>query len=521
MASSWTGSGEAVPAGASPSVTDLLNEAPRSKFHRRTVVVSGVGFFTDAYDLFVISTVATIVATQWHLSTLQTSWVTGSAILGAFFGAVAFGRIADVLGRKVVYLSVAVIMVVGAVASAVAPGFLWLVIARFVLGLGIGGDYPVSAVLMSEYSNRRDRGRLVGMVFSMQALGLVVGPLVGLVLLSSGISNDMVWRLMLAFGALPAAGVIYLRSKMPESPRFKAQVQGRSDQAGQDLAIFSDGVVETPATTAPGTQRMRLTQFLSDRRMLTLLVGTAGAWFLFDYAYYGNTLSLPVILKQVDPSASLETKLLWTLGMFVVFAVPGYIVAVLTMDRIGHRRLQFLGFGVMAAAFLVLASFAHLTTMVAPFLGIFGLSYFFVEFGPNMTTFVLPSEVFPVSMRTTGHGIAAGVGKLGAFVGVFLVPQLQKHYGLRGMLAIAGGAAVLGFALTSILPEPARRNLEEFSDGFDLPQISPPVVLPPEVARSFDHHGATRPVVVQEDGTGRSLVEDDPVPAGRDQPAPG
>ena len=217
-------------------------------------MVSGVGFFTDAYDLFVIGTVSTIVATQWHLSTLQTSWVTGAAILGAFFGALIFGRIADVLGRKWVYLGVAVIMMVGAVASAFAPGFIWLVIARFVLGLGIGGDYPVSAVLMSEYSNRKDRGRLVGMVFSMQALGLIVGPLVGLVLLSSGMSQSIAWRLMLGFGAIPAAGVIYLRSKMPESPRFKAQVQGKSDQAGADLASFSEGVVDAttdgPAPTA-------------------------------------------------------------------------------------------------------------------------------------------------------------------------------------------------------------------------------------------------------------------------------
>ncbi len=518
MASSWTGAGEAVPAGTSPSVTDLLNDAPRSKFHRRTVLVSGVGFFTDAYDLFVISTVATLVAAQWNLSTLQTSWVTGAAILGAFFGAVGFGRIADVLGRKVVYLSVAVIMMVGALASAAAPGFVWLVIARFVLGVGIGGDYPVSAVLMSEYSNRRDRGRLVGMVFSMQALGLVVGPLVGLILLKSGISNDLVWRLMLAFGAIPAAGVIYLRSKMPESPRFKAQVQGKADQAGEDLAAFSDGAVDTPAASEKSTQNMRLAQFLRNRRMLTLLLGTAGAWFLFDYAYYGNTLSLPAILKQVDSSASLETKLLWTLGMFVVFAVPGYIMAVLTMDRIGHRKLQFIGFGVMAASFLTLAGFAHLTTMVAPFLAIFGLSYFFVEFGPNMTTFVLPSEVFPVSMRTTGHGIAAGVGKLGAFVGVFLVPQLQKHYGLRGMLAIAGCAAVLGFALTFVLPEPARRNLEEFSDGFDLPQISQPVVLPPEVALSFDDRGATPPTI--QEGGGHTPVGDDPVPTGHEAVGP-
>ena len=102
-------------------------------------------------------------------------------------------------------------MIVGALASALAPGFVFLVVARFVLGLGIGGDYPVSAVLMSEYSNRNDRGRLVGLVFSMQALGLIVGPLVALVLLSSGISHDLTWRILLGLGALPAAAVIYLQ----------------------------------------------------------------------------------------------------------------------------------------------------------------------------------------------------------------------------------------------------------------------------------------------------------------------
>ena len=225
---------------------------------------------------------------------------------------------------------------------------------------------------------------------------------------------------------------------------------------------------------------MGLKEFFQSRRMLVLLLGTAGSWFLFDYAYYGNTLSLPAILKQVDSTATLETKLLWTLGLFVIFAVPGYALAVMKMDRIGHRRLQFIGFGVMAAAFLTLAAFAHLTTMIVPFLAIFGLSYFFVQFGPNMTTFVLPSEVFPVSMRTTGHGIAAGIGKLGAFLGVFLVPQLQKHYGLRGMLLIAGIAAVLGFALTSVLPEPARRSLEDMQEQ----SSTPPTQLLPRWAAS-------------------------------------
>jgi MFS family permease len=155
----------------------------------------------------------------------------------------------------------------------------------------------------------------------------------------------------------------------------------------------------------------------------------------------------------------------------VVFAVPGYALAVMRMDRIGHKRLQLIGFTVMAVAFIALGAIPRLTATVVPFLLVFGLSYFFVEFGPNTTTFVLPSEVFPVSMRTTGHGIAAGVGKLGAFIGVFLVPQLQRHIGLRGMLLVAAVASILGFSLSLVLPEPARRSLEQVSGEDDQPPL--------------------------------------------------
>jgi PHS family inorganic phosphate transporter-like MFS transporter len=444
------------------SVNQLLDEAPMSRFHRRAVLISGMGFFTDAYDLFVIGTVAAILKLQWNLSTTQTSWVTGAAILGAFIGAFVFGRIADVFGRKNVYITVAIIMVIGAIASAVAPNLIFLIVARLVLGLGIGGDYPVSAVMMSEFSNRRDRGRLVGLVFSMQAVGLIVGPLVGLILLKSGLSSGLTWRFMLGLGAIPAASVIYLRSKMPESPRFQSRVKGKSDLAAADLQRFTEGVIDT-TSSAQVSSLMGLREFLANPRMILLMLGTAGSWFLFDYAYYGNTLSLPSILSEVSPNATLVEKLLMTLALFVVFAVPGYLLAVWKMDKIGHRRLQFIGFAIMALSFLVLAAFPVLTVTVAPFIAIFGVSYFFTEFGPNTTTFVLPSEVFPVNMRTTGHGIAAGIGKLGAFVGVFLVPELETHIGLRGLLLVSGIAAILGFALTSVLPEPSGRSLEEVS----------------------------------------------------------
>ena len=135
----------------------------------------------------------------------------------------------------------------------------------------------------------------------------------------------------------------------------------------------------------------------------------------------------------------------------------------------------------MTAAFLALGLVHSLTAHVAPFLCIFGLSYLFVEFGPNSTTFVLPSELFPVRARTTGHGISAGLGKLGAFAGVFLVPSLQADIGLRGMLIVAAFASLAGMGLTLLLPEPAGRSLDDVAAG-NIVQLRAPEVCPPAAA---------------------------------------
>lgn len=150
---------------------------------------------TDAYDLFIIGTATTLIAKQWHLSSSQTGLVNSITLISAFAGAFFFGRVADRLGRKKIYGLEAALMVGGAVASAFAPDLIWLLVFRFVLGIGVGGDYPMSAVLMSEFSNRKNRGKLVGLVFSMQALGTVAGYIAGLTLLSAGVNGNLTWRL--------------------------------------------------------------------------------------------------------------------------------------------------------------------------------------------------------------------------------------------------------------------------------------------------------------------------------------
>jgi MFS family permease len=446
-----------------------LDEASLSRFHLRAVLASGMGFFTDAYDLFVIGIASALITKDWTLSSGRLALLNSTMLFAAFIGAFVFGRFADVIGRKRVYWIVAAIMIAGALGSALSPSYWVLIGFRFLLGFGVGGDYPVSAVMVSEYANRKDRGKLVGMVFGTQALGLIVGPLIALALLGAGASNDTAWRVLLALGAVPAAAVIYLRCRMPESPRYQAQVQGKAEQAASRMSAFTGGQVsgngsggQVSGNGSGGLQQeMGLRAFLTNRRWLVMLAGTAGTWFLLDYAYYGNTISTPQILSLISPNASTMTKIALQLAIFVVAAVPGYILAIARLDKIGHRRLQLTGFAMMALCFAVIAVVPGMTTVVVPFLLVYGVSYFFTEFGPNMTTFVMPSELYPVTMRATGHGISAGIGKLGAFIGVFLFPVLQTSLGLRGTLLLTAGVAVAGFALTLVLPEPAGVSLEE------------------------------------------------------------
>jgi MFS transporter, PHS family, inorganic phosphate transporter len=455
---------------AAPSNFDQLDSAKINKFQLKIMFVSGMGFFTDAYDLFVIGIVVALLKTEWSLSTAQVSWINSATLLASAVGAIVFGRVADILGRKKIYGYEVLILAAGAIASAFSPNYTFLLISRIILGIGIGGDYPVSATIMSEYSGKQTRGRMVGLVFAMQGAGLIVGPLVAAILLGSGTSDDLTWRILLALGAIPGLAVFYLRRKIQETPRFAAA--GGAHEEAEAAIAHATGKAEAPKN-APESQARHVQgamegfkTLLNNRRMLIWLIGTAGAWLLLDFCYYGNTISTPEILKLLNPHASELYNVLVQLAIFAVFAVPGYIVAILLLDKTGRKSIQVLGFGMMGLMFLLIGLIPGATTTAITFILLYGVSYFFTEFGPNTTTFIYPAELFPVEVRTTGHGISAGAGKFGAFLGAFLFPDfLASSLGIRGAEIIAGIVALAGLALTvALLPEPKGKSLEELTE---------------------------------------------------------
>ena len=470
------------PAGA----FDALDDSKVTRFQWKIMFVSGMGFFTDAYDLFVIGIVVVLIKPEWALSTSQVSLLNSVTLGASAIGAVVFGRIADILGRKKIYGYEVLILAIGALASAFAPNFWFLLICRAILGVGIGGDYPVSATIMSEYAGKQSRGRMIGLVFAMQGAGLLVGPLLASGLLASGLGNDVIWRILLAFGAIPGMAVFYLRRKIHETPRF-ALAGGAADEAEAAIAAATAGgpssqpsgtpgqaaaataVIDTAKESAARAPQGALEGFrilLRSRRMLLWLIGTAGTWALLDFCYYGNSISTPEILALLNPAASLLHNTLVQLAIFAVFAVPGYIAAILLLDKSGRKLIQWTGFAMMALMFVLIGVIPAVTANAAPFILLYGISYFFTEFGPNTTTFVYPAEIFPVEVRTTAHGISAGAGKLGAFAGAYLFPaMLASSLGIRGAEIIAGVVAAAGLVLTLILlPEPKGKSLEELAD---------------------------------------------------------
>jgi MFS family permease len=427
-----------------------MDEEPTGVEHCKILITAGMGFFTDAYDLFIIGVAVTMIAHEWHIAGYQKSLVSSLALLTSAAGAVFFGHIADKLGRRRIYGYEVLVLAAGALASAFAPGIWWLIGFRGILGFGIGGDYPVSATIMSEYAARRDRGRMVALVFSMQGVGLVVGPLIAIGLLKTGVSQDLAWRIMLALGAVPALSVFWLRRRIRETPRFLL-AQLEAEQARR-----------RPAGPVPVTG---IRGVLAGRRMLRWLIGASLAWLLFDFVYYGNTIASPLIVKLADPHGSLIGTTGWTLAIFAVAALPGYLLAAATIDRIGRKALQAGGFAVMAAAFACLWLIPGATTTLMPFLLLFGATYFFAEFGPNTTTFVYPAEIFPVRVRTTCHGIAAAAGKIGAFIGTYALTALLPVLGLSRVSALLADVSLLGLLVTvTLLPEPKGISLEQLSE---------------------------------------------------------
>uniref|UniRef100_A0A251S5E7 Putative major facilitator, sugar transporter-like, Major facilitator superfamily domain protein n=1 Tax=Helianthus annuus TaxID=4232 RepID=A0A251S5E7_HELAN len=426
-----------------------------------------MGFFTDAYDLFCISLVTKLLGRIYYhkegspkpgsLPPQVSASVNGVALVGTLAGQLFFGWLGDKLGRKKVYGITLILMCVCSIASGLSFGsqpkgvMTTLCFFRFWLGFGIGGDYPLSATIMSEYSNKKTRGAFIAAVFAMQGFGILGGGVFAIMMAAIFDSRfkappyevdpvkstvpeaDYVWRIVLMAGALPALLTYYWRMKMPETARYTALVAKDAKKAASDMSKVLQTDIES--------EQEKLDEVMADskysfgllskefaKRHGLHLLGTTSTWFLLDIAFYSQNLFQKDIFSAIGwipPAKTMNAiqevyKIARAQTLIALCStVPGYWFTVFLIDRIGRFTIQLIGFIMMTIFMFVLAFPYNYWTRPEHnmgFVAIYSLTFFFANFGPNATTFVVPAEIFPARFRSTCHGISAASGKLGAII---------------------------------------------------------------------------------------------------------
>uniref|UniRef100_A0A0D9W2I0 H(+)/Pi cotransporter n=1 Tax=Leersia perrieri TaxID=77586 RepID=A0A0D9W2I0_9ORYZ len=481
-------------------VLQALDVARTQLYHFMAIVIAGMGFFTDAYDLFSISLVADLLGRVYYHSKLPPNIyaaVTGIALCGTVPGQLIFGWLGDKMGRKRVYGITLLLMVVSSLASGLSfskrePKNVIAVLCffRFWLGVSIGGDYPLSATIMSEYANKRTRGAFIAAVFAMQGFGNLASGIVGMIVSTAFKDShpskiDYAWRIVLMFGAIPAALTFYWRMKMPETARYTALITKNAEKATMDMSAVLN-VNITPDDEAVGELARQgqyglfSVEFLHQHGLH--LLGTTVCWFVLDVAFY----SLNIFMKDIFMHVHLLPRPDWNeihplrrmititaLQTLIVLCgtLPGYFFTVAFIDRIGRVKIQLIGFTMMTVFMLGLAiPYYYWINHSTGFAIMYAFTFFFANFGPNTTTFIIPAEIFPARLRSTCHGISGAVGKLGAIVGVFCflntdysVRDSEKNYSIRIFLFVLTGCNLVGFIFTLLLPESKGRSLEDLT----------------------------------------------------------
>ncbi len=445
-----------------------LDHAKLSKAHWKVWFLSAMGIFLDGFDLFIIAIALPFIMRAFHPSPLMAGLIVSAAPIGCIFGASVFGRLTDRLGRKTILLLDLLFFVIFAGMTAFAWSVTALIVFRFLLGIGIGADYPVSSTYITENMPKKLRGRMLISGFGFQALGLLAAAGVGIAILMLHPDTNA-WRWMLGIAVVPAIIILLFRLTLPESTRWLIH-KGKQEKAAEVTAKMTGRKIKLDALKAS-----EAASFLDlfKPRYLRRTILTAGSWFIMDVAFYGIKFFIPVILAAMAFTHNgdfISKDITATKGaaFLDIFLVLGIFLAIWLVDRWGRIKLQSIGFLGMAIGFFMIASSAvfhdHTVHVVMLFAG-FILFNLTVNMGPNPITFLLPAELFPTHIRATGHGFAAACGKVGAAFGGILIPYLIATIHIPSTMLVIGIFCLFGFLLTAVMGyETSGKSLDEIGE---------------------------------------------------------
>ncbi len=441
-------------------ILERLEKLPVGSFHYKLLVVTGLGWLFDSMDTGLISFVLPILAKEWGLTPEQVGWIGSVGLIGMALGAVLAGTIADKFGRKNVFAATVILYSVATGLCAVAWSYESLLVFRFLVGFGLGGELPVAATLMSEYAPTHLRGRFIVLLESFWGVGWLVAALISYLLIPK-----FGWHIAFIIGAMPAIYVFIIRLHMPESIRYLIS-KGRIDEARNIILTLEKklGVESKPfdkefATESTPIFKLNvLTLWKPSFRVRTLMLWLA--WFGIVFSYYGIFMWLPSIVftQGFEVVKTFKYVLIMTLAQ-----LPGYFAAAWLVDIIGRR--------------LTLSSFLLMSGICAYFFGnaetasnllMWGAAMSFFNLGAWGVIYTYTPELYPTAIRALGSGWAAGFGRIGGMIAPMLVGVLLAHDAPISLIFMmfASVFVVISIIVLSLGIESKKKSLEEIDASF-------------------------------------------------------
>ncbi len=431
------------------ALLDTLSALRWNRFHTVAVLLFGLGWALDAFEVTLIGNVMGALKQRFHLGADGMSLLLAAWFAGLMLGASGFGVLSDRFGRRRVFLVSLVLYGLATLVTGFAPNLVSLLALRLLAGIGVGAEYAAINAAITELVPSRSRGCAAAMVLNFWPLGSFVAALLAWLGLST-LPPDIGWRVVFGVGGVIALSAAWFRRHLPESPRWLLDA-GRTEDARAIIAGIEAGLTNIPPPAVlPATSRIRREagQFsrLLRRYPGRLLLGAA-----LDFAeasgYYGLFAFLPIVVLPALHLAPEALPLFYLAGS--VGAAIGGLAAASLLDRVG--RSWTVG-GFYLATALGLVGFAAITPFGA---GAIMAGFALVNLlatGSWIAAYPTFSELFPTALRATGIGVSVTVGRIGAALAPFAVGYVGARSMAAALLMLAvfwalGAVAILVWRL--------------------------------------------------------------------------
>lgn len=422
------------------------------------IFACGTALFSDGYSNGVIGSVNTLLTRIYGAEEVAkvnySTTLSSVAFAGMIVGMLSFGYMSDKLGRKFgMMLATGIVAVFSGLSAASSGahnsigGMLSMLSAmRFLIGIGIGAEYPCGSVASSEQSeepviSRYAQHRWVVLAGNTAIdFGFVIAAFVPLVLVWIFGEDHLraVWRLSLGLGMVPAIGVLLWRLRMQEPTRYRKDSMVRS---------------KTP-------------YWLVIRRYWKSLAAISVVWFIYDFITYPFDIYSSIVVDNITGNSSSLTVVFGWNVVINLFYMPGTIIGAFVIDYIGPKYTLIMGLLCQAViGFIMSGLYVQLTNHIAAFAVVYGIFLSFGEFGPGNCTGILAVKTGPTAIRGQFYGIAAAVGKVGAFIGTWVFPIMINDFGgptttkgNTGPFWVGSGLAIFSALITIFFIKPIEHD---------------------------------------------------------------